>query len=92
MARPYNRTEQASVKTGWLFFAENQRRAIGRAIEQLNKEGYKVVFITEDRWSLLQKIIQFIVFVCTVGFFGRRPSVLVVGELINPEAETKEDE
>lgn len=77
-----NRTIRVELKSGWLHLGESQGRAVDRAIEEMNGDGFKVVFITDDRWSLGKKIINAIITICTLGFRGRRASVLIVGERV----------
>lgn len=78
-----NRTERVELKSGWLNMGESQGRAVDRVIERMNEDGYRLVFITEDKWSLGKKIINFFLTCITFGFRGRRPSVLIVGERVD---------
>ena len=87
MAASINRTERVELKSGWLNIGESQGRAVDRAIERLNRDGYRLTFITEDKWSLGKKIINLILTICSLGFRGRRPSVLIVGERIDSQVE-----
>ena len=77
-----NKTERVEYKTGWLNIGESQGSALDRAIKDLNRSGYRVAFITEDKWSLGKKVLNAILTICTLGFRGRASSLLVVGEQI----------
>ena len=79
-----NRTGRVELRAGWLHLGESQGRAVARAIVKMNTDGYKVVFITEDKWSLGKRIGNFLLSIISLGFRVRRPSVLLVGELIAP--------
>ena len=69
-----NRTLRVELKSGWLHLGESQGRAVDRAIEEMNGDGFKVVFITDDRWSIgtTKMAINAIITICTLGFRGRR--------------------
>ncbi len=82
MSNPINRTERVELKSGWLKLGESQGRAVDRVIERMNEDGYRLVFITEDRWSFGKKLGTFLLFCISFGFRGRKPSVLIVGERI----------
>ncbi len=87
MSDPINRTERVELKSGWLNIGESQGRAVDRAIRRLNEDGYRLVFITEDKWSLARKFFNFLFTCITFGFRGRRPSLLIVGEKTDSPAE-----
>ena len=78
----FNTTIRVELKSGWLHLGESQGSAVDRAIEELNGDGYRVVFITEDKWSFAKKMANAIIVVCTLGFGGRRKGVLIVGERV----------
>ena len=83
-AMPVNIQIRADRRTGWAatFSGESQGRAIERALDETNERGYRVVFIIPDKWSFSRHIANFLRLFFTLGFSGRAPSVLVIGERI----------
>ena len=56
--RPINTQRRASGRGGWvaLLSGESQGRAIQRAIADINGEGYRIVFVIENKPSFLWKL------------------------------------
>ena len=83
-AMPVNIQIRADSRTGWaaMFSGESQGKAIERTLEETNKRGYRVVFIIPDKWSFGRHIGNFLRLLFTLGFSGRSPSILIVGERI----------
>lgn len=79
---PINMQQRAPGRGGWIpmFSGESQGRAVERAIRDINANGYRVVFIIEDNPSLLWKLVQLTIAICTLGFYWRTSGVLIIGE------------
>ncbi len=77
--------------TGWaaLLSGESQGRAVDRGLTELNERGYRVVFITPDKWSLFRHLLNFLHVLVTLGISGRAPNILIVGELIDSDREAQ---
>ena len=58
-----------------------------RTIRQLNENGYRVVFVVPDHWSIIRRLINWFVLIGTDGIIGHAPGVLIVGEKVaDPQA------
>lgn len=80
---PINVCIRVAVHTGWFTKIRGKRSthaAIVREVEVLNTRGYRVVCIHPDEWGWFRKLLGFLVALCTLGFFGSQPGVLIVGE------------
>jgi hypothetical protein len=82
--RPYNYVHEARYRGGWigLFSGENQTKAIGRIVHDLNARGYRVAAMVQDRWSFWRRLIWAFVALITLFFVVRSPNVLIVSEPI----------
>lgn len=83
-SRPLNIQRRASGRAGWLAMlsGESQGRAVQRILPEMNAEGYKVAFIIEDNPSILWKVFNLVLAVCTLGFYWRASGVLIIGERV----------
>ncbi len=81
----YNVTRRVTFRAGWigLFSGESQGKAVERALEDLNRNGYRVVFIIQDRWNFFRALLAWLVLIVTLGFIGMTPNVLIIGEPIS---------
>lgn len=77
-----NVTRRVAMRGGWLglFSGESQGKALERVIPALNAEGYRVVFIVPDKFSLFRKVLNVIILVVTLGFVGFVENLIIVGE------------
>ncbi|MGE0228825.1 MAG: hypothetical protein AB7U23_09985 [Dehalococcoidia bacterium] len=83
-----NTTRRVSFRGGWigLFSGESQGKAIERELVRLNGDGYRLVFVIEDKWSFFAKFFAFLLFCITLGFVGKKPNVLLIGERVSGAA------
>ena len=51
-----------------------------RELPALNRRGYRVAFVIEDKTSLLWKLLNAMIASCTLGFYWRTTGVLIIGE------------
>jgi hypothetical protein len=88
----YNQIHQVSFRAGWIgFFAgESQTKALDRVLDQINARGLRVAAMTVDRWSIWKRILWALVLICTLGFVGRVPNILVVSEPGEPSVAHRE--
>ena len=79
-----NTQRRASGRGGWipLFSGESRGRAVQRAVSDINDEGYRVVFIIEDKPSFLWMLLNLGVAIVTLGFYWRSPGMLIIGERV----------
>ena len=84
--RPINVQRRVSGRGGWLpaFSGESHGRAFDRVIPELNSEGYRVLFIVEDQFSLPYRLLQNVIAVVTLFAYWRSPGWLIVGERVDP--------
>lgn len=83
---PFNVCIRVEVHAGWLAKIRGERStfaAIEREIASLNERGYRVVVVYPDAWGWLRKLAGFLVWFFTLGFVGRQPGVLIVGERVD---------
>ena len=80
--QPHNVVEQVELKTGWLDVFESEERAIERATKKLNEDGYRVVLVSKGDFSAAEGFTKGTMTVFTLGFYRRKPSVLLVAEKI----------
>ena len=78
-----NKAEQVELKTGWLDVFESEEKAIERATKKLNEDGYRVVMVSRGDFSTAEKVAKGTKTVFTLGFYRRRPSVLLIAEKID---------
>ena len=80
--KPFNVQVRVDFKAGWfaLFGGESQGRALERVLPTLNRDGYTVAFIVEDRWSFARKALNYLVTFLTLGFVSAAPGLLIIGE------------
>lgn len=77
-----NIVRRVSMRGGWigLFSGESQGKALERVIPAMNAEGYRVVFIVPDKFSLAKKFLALVVLVITLGFVGIVENLMIIGE------------
>lgn len=77
-----NIVRRVSMRGGWLglLSGESQGKALERVIPAMNAEGYRVVFIVPDKFSLAKRVLAVLVLVVTLGFVGITENVLIIGE------------
>ena len=78
MVRPgHTRTYQSTYRSGLIgvLAGESAGKALARIIEQINRDGARVVFMIRDRWSIWQWLGALILFVLTLGLVGRTPGL-----------------
>ena len=83
MVRPgHTRTYQSTYRSGLIgvLAGESAGKALARIIEQINRDGARVVFMIRDRWSIWQWLGALILFVLTLGLVGRTPGYVVIAE------------
>ena len=80
MAKHDNVQLHVSVKSGWLNLGESLGSATDRALEALNEEGYWVVFVIPDQWSVGRSIVNALVRLFTLGFVAYEPGLLIIAE------------
>ena len=80
----YNQLHTIKYRGGWigLFAAENQTKALQRAIPELNASGLRVAAAVEDRWSVWKRIGVILLLIVTLGIVGRVPNILLITEPI----------
>lgn len=78
----FNMVHGCVFRSGWTAWlaGENQAKAALRTIEEINSSGRKVAACTPDRWSIWKRILWSTVLLCTLGFVGRSPGLLLVSE------------
>ena len=78
----FNVSERVEMRGGWvgLFTGESQGRALQRVLPQLNKRGYCVVEVVEDKWSLARRLLNLIVAIATLGFVVGVPNLMIIAE------------
>ena len=78
----YNQTFEARFRAGWigLFAGENQTKSVRRQIAVLNSQDLRVAALVLDRWSIWRRLLWALILICTLGFVGRVPNVLIVTE------------
>ena len=75
---------RAHMKAGWIgiFTGESQGAVLERVIPELNERGYRVVFIVRDKFSVARYLLNLLLLVVTLGFYGHAASLLIVGEKV----------
>ena len=48
----------------------------------INNDGYRVVFVIEDKPSFLWTLLNALVAICTLGFYWRTRGMLIIGERV----------
>ncbi len=78
----YNEIHTVSYRGGWigLFAGENQRKALERAIPELNGSGRRIVAAVPDRWNIWRVVGNLLLLIVTLGFVGRVPNVILITE------------
>ena len=73
---------RGSVRSGWigLLRGESAGSIMDRSVEALNEEGYRIVFIIADRWSLGRHLQNLLVGILTLGFVLYSPGYLIIAE------------
>ena len=81
--RPYNITQRASFRGGWLALlsGESQGKALDRVLPRLNDAGYKVRFVVNDDFSIFKHVFSLLIGILTLGFWWPVPGLLIIGEL-----------
>ena len=79
---PINVTRRVAYRGGWLglFSGESQGKALERVIPQLNAEGYRVVFVVPDRWSIAKLLLSVLIAILTLFIFVPTPNLLIIAE------------
>ncbi len=80
--RSINVTRRVGYRSGLLgaLQGESQGKALDREVEMLNRDGYRVVFVVEDRWNLFLRLLWIIITIVTLGFISKSPNLLIIGE------------
>lgn len=78
----FNTTRRVSYRGGLigLFSGESQGKALERELVQLNADGYRVVFIINDRWNFFARLFWALIFILTVFLYSKQPNLLIIGE------------
>ena len=79
---PLSRIEQVEEKTGWLTgLVESKEAAVKRVTEELNMDGYYIetVYPAGD-FSPMKQLKIGILTLLSLGFYGRRPGMIVVAK------------
>ncbi|NNN22446.1 MAG: hypothetical protein HKL80_10655, partial [Acidimicrobiales bacterium] len=73
-------TYQVSIKGGWigLFSGDDTRKAINRALMDLERQNVRVLSAVPDQWSYWKRLWNAIIGVLTLGFLVRKPSVILI--------------
>lgn len=80
---PKNVVEHVELKSGWLNIFENKEKAVERATKKLNEEGYRVVAVYPDGdFSGVGKLKNKTLTVFSLGFFRRKPGMVIVAEKV----------
>ena len=68
-SQPMNVQRRATSIAGWigLFRGESLGSAVERTIMELNADGYRVVFMVPDRWSVARVLLNILITVVTLG-------------------------
>ena len=78
------RTEptRAQYRSGWigLLAGESLTKSLTRAIEEINGEEQRVVFMVKNRWSIWRWLGTILLAILTLGFYGRSPGYLIITE------------
>ncbi len=65
-----------------MFSGESRGRAVERAVIEMNEDGYRVVFIVDDKPSFLWRLLNAAIAIGTVGFYWRTGELLIIGERV----------
>ena len=84
--RAINIQRRVSGRGGWLpaFSGESSGRSFERVIPELNAEGYRVLSIVEDRFSLPYRLLQYDIAFVTLFAYWRSPGSIIIGERVDP--------
>ena len=77
-----NVQRRATYVAGWigLFRGESLGSAVERTILELNADGYRVVFMIPDRWSVARVLLNILITVVTLGIVSKARGMLIIGE------------
>ena len=81
-AASINIQRRVSSRGGWIpmLQGESQGRAFERVLPEINAQGYRVVFVIEDKPSFAWKLLNMALAFVTLGFYWRTAGVLIIGE------------
>ncbi len=76
-----NRQYRVSRRGGWgAAIGESMGRAVERALAEMNRDGYKPIFDIQDEWSFGRKLLNFLIWVVTLGFYAQKEDVIIIAE------------
>lgn len=78
-----NLVKQVKVKSGFISVFESKEKATGRAVRQLNKDGYEVMEVYPDGdFSKIEQLKVNALTVASLGMYGRRPGMVIVARKV----------
>ena len=80
MSSRFENTQVSATSHGGWLRGESWGGSLDRAFRDLNSDGYRVVILIPDRWSLWRQLINALRSICTFGFSTRSPGFIVIGE------------
>ena len=81
----YNTLFEVRWKGGWpgIFSGESQKKALVRALADLNGQGLRVAAAVNDRWSFFKRLGMALLAIVTLGFVVHHPNTILVVERIS---------
>ena len=78
-----NKLYRVNRTGGWRGISKNLGDNVTDQLAAMNADGFRLVFMTQDKWSLFQHIGAFFHAVFTLGISGRKPGLLLIGEKVD---------
>ena len=86
MSTEYSHNIQLRVSSrgGWIpmLQGESQGRALERVLPDLNRQGYRVAFVVDDKFNIGKRILNILIATITLGFYYQTQGLLIIGERI----------
>ena len=81
----YNTLFEVRWKGGWpgIFSGESQKKALVRALADLNGQGLRVAAAVNDRWSFFKRLGMALLAIVTLGFVVHHPNTILAVERIS---------
>ena len=84
--RRVHKQMRVNFRGGWYhaWKGESQGRALERVLEQLDKEGWRISFIVNDRFSILRRLFHYLIAAVTLLAIYHPENLIIIGERFEP--------
>lgn len=77
-----NTVRRVNRAGGLIGIWKTQHHVMSDQIRDMNLAGYRVTFVVQDSWTLVQWIGAILLLLITIGIYTKSPGFLIIGEKI----------